>query len=187
MSRTNKIQRPTVQTVVVSSTAAIATTAENIVGTGNAYNIANGQIGVVSASNENSRPHGYKIAAGDVTGVNSIEIVQGTPLSNNMSAAHTMNAGNRALVRTDKIDISNVRKVACKKPEIGTYEVQRLTFNGTPADDTLYRAKLKLFSVNFDNTHGVLPKTLAASHGTSTGDSVSKVLHNIALTPHFIQ
>lgn len=178
MSRKN-ITRQRVTTVVAGAST-IATTGASIVGTGKAYNISNGQLSVLAAGTENTNPDMWKIqsGAGDINGTNTIYLAQGTPLSSNMSMEHTMLVGDRSLVKTDKIPLNGVRIVSCKKPELGVYEVEREVLSSVTAN-TLYKASVRLKSVNFDATQGVNTRKIVAAYNSGASGTVNTVLHNL--------
>jgi hypothetical protein len=185
MSRKNTT-RQTVQTLVVGNTASIATISESLVGSGDAYNITAGQITVLAAGPDGTRPDLYKISAADVTGVDTIYLAQGTDTSNTMSAEHTMKVGKRSLVKTDKIKLSKVRYVASRKPELGTYQVEKLVLNGAAVDEALYTAKLNLRSTQFNHTHNSdNGKWLAASHGTGLSATAAEIYNGVGTKLNF--
>ena len=88
----------------------------NLAGSGTALNIASGQLGSVSHDPYGTRLPGAMLQAADTyTDVTSLELVQGTPNSANITNVHPMGIGHKSVVRSPRIDAKEVQTVACTK------------------------------------------------------------------------
>jgi hypothetical protein len=149
MKKGNKKEVCTI--LVESGNLALASGSLNTTGT--AFNIASGQLGVLSEDSNGSVGLGDFIpAATTSTQVNAIRVVQGTPASNNLYNADLFEVGNKALVSSDiikKDSIYSFTSLKLRAPRYSAFSPAGLT----PAivkSNTTYKAYVTIDSVRND-------------------------------------
>jgi hypothetical protein len=137
------------QLVVLSGDQALSTGA--LVDGTTAFNIADGQAGVLSWDFDGSTSLGNFITAGETASqVKAVKLLQGTPKSSSIHTADSFEVGDKAKVESGIIYRENVRSVTTTLPRQGRYGAQALTDLATPLDNTEYGLNVYLNSVRND-------------------------------------
>lgn len=125
--RNNRFQAP-VETILVGSVDTILPGSGPLVGTGNSLlNLTDGALGLVS-KDMTSPTEGYNdyINTSNVSAVNikSVELIQGTPNSTNLSLVNPFDVNDRAFIGSGDIHADKVVSVETTKYDIGQYSAQ---------------------------------------------------------------
>lgn len=119
--------------LVASANSALVTTGALVDTTGNAFNIANGQLGVVSVEHGHTVAYGNFLAAGNtVAQAPVIQIVQGTPYSSDTTQVGEYGLNHKAVVRSAIIDGRNKVTLSARvaqQPTNDTWVLGNLTGN----------------------------------------------------------
>lgn len=149
MKKTNKREVTTI--LVESGNAALASGTLN--GTGTAFNIASGQLGVVSEDYNGTVAQNTFIGSGVTANqVNAIRVVQGTPASASLYTADLFEIANKPLVASDVIKKESIYSFTALKLRAARYS-SFATSGLLPASvksNTTYKAYLTIDSVRND-------------------------------------
>lgn len=172
MSNQNQIAIPVF--LVAGGNVATPTAGESYLGSGNAFNIADRQLGVVN-------PTGTYIANGDTPADEPrIAIIQGTPNSTNLSNVSVMGQGDKGIVKSPFLTKNNVKHVASNNYQLGRYELDYITGVGTPVANERYALNVTLRRGRTDITHGDLGEVLSVETTYTSGDA-SALLQDLAM------
>lgn len=141
----------------------------DMVGSGTALNLADGQLGVISTDHEGTVAYGRFIPAG-TTGVqvDSIKVVQGTPNSSATYRANAFSNNDKAYVQSHKLLAGKILSVATKKYEVDAYNMFRIKTLTSVAVDTTYKATLNFGGARKDITYNFNGDVVSATVTTPT-------------------
>lgn len=147
----------------------------NLVGTGDAFAIADKQLGIIASGNDNHdasiRDNDF-ISAGDTpTTIPAIKLVQGTPYSTSLSSISAFGHTHKAVVKSAPITKANLKSVATYKYELPRYEIDYLTAVGDPVAGKRYALTVTLESPRTDITHGMNREVLQSSVTIPSGSA----------------
>jgi len=151
--RSNKVQSFMEDILVTTGNQALTTGdgSRNLASTGNAANIASGQLGVLSADPTGLETTGKFITAGRTAlQVKAVKVLQGTPKSSDLRSVSVFGDGDPALVQTDVIEADKVISVTTTKFNPGTRQMQLLTGFSTPEANTTYKTGVTIQSAKND-------------------------------------
>jgi hypothetical protein len=151
--RSNKVQSFMEDILVATGNQALTTGdgSRNLASTGNAANIASGQLGVLSADPTGSETTGKFITAGRTAlQVKAVKVLQGTPKSSDLRSVSVFGDGDPAMVQSDVIEADKVISVTTTKFNPGTRQMQLLTGFSTPEANTAYKAGVTIQSAKND-------------------------------------
>lgn len=145
----------------------------NMVGSGNAFAIADKQLGVIAGdSNAVNIRHNDYISAGDtVTTVPTIQIVQGTPNSTQLDKVSAFGDGHKAVVKSAPITKDNLLSVTTTTYQLPRYQMDYFTGVGDPVVGERYALTVQLESPRTDVTHGMNREKLQVSVEIPTGSN----------------
>ncbi len=156
-----------------------------LVAAGNALNIADGQLAVMSEEHGGTVAHGELIVAGTTsTQVSRVSVIQGTPNSTQINKVSAFGNNHKAFVKSQVIERDKVRSVATTLYAVPTYSARVARGLSGVVVDTRYKMQIGLegvrtdlvFNVNRDNTTVVQDTPAAAP--TNINDYL---LQNMAL------
>lgn len=172
LKRTNKTQAP--MEVIMVGTANTALASGNLVSSSTAYNIASGQLGVLSWDFEGTKTVGQFITASDdAADVAAIKIIQGTPASANIHTADVFEIGDSARVESGIIHRDKIRSVASMTYKTPVYSAHAVTDVPTITASTEYGTYVYLNSVRNDRDWS--DNDEVAQHVVTTPASVSGI------------
>ncbi len=181
--KTNQV--PMEQILVVKGDVASPTGA--LVNTTTALNIGDGVVGTISWDFGGTKTIGNFITSSDDSNeVQAIKVVQGTPNSANITAVSPWEVADPGFVESGIIRKDMIRSVASKKARFGKVGAQSFEGFGTFADNTEYKAYLRLLSVRKDRFFGdndeVISAIVPATNFTALGtaNKTDYVLTNLA-------
>lgn len=151
--RTNKSQSSMDTILVGSANSALATGA--LVNGTTAFNIANGQLGLLSWDHEGTVALGSFVDNGnaDVAKVAAVKLVQGTPLSGSTHTVEAWEVQDQGLVSSGIIHRDNIRSVSTSPFRVPNYAaVAAVDFPAFAANKT-YKAYGHLYSVRKDRDY----------------------------------
>lgn len=156
---------------------------ESLAGSGDAFAIADRQLGVVHSGHDGVRPDNYFISSGDtVADAPVINIVQGTPNSNSLSEVSAFGHTHKAVVKSAGLSKANVLSVATNPFELGRYEMSLITGVGTPVVGQRYALTVTIDGPRTNITHGESRETLQVSLEIPTGsNTVTYLLEQLAI------
>lgn len=170
--RSNKVQSFMEDILVATGNQALTTGdgSRNLAGTGNAANIASGQLGVLSADPTGSETTGKFITAGRTAlQVKAVKVLQGTPKSTDLRAVSAFGDGDPAVVQTDVIEADKVISVTTTLYDPGTRQIQYLTGFTAPDTNTTYKAGVTIQSAKNDIEYSQHKRnTVTTSYTTPT-------------------
>ena len=187
MSKIKRDNRNSIPELLVGYTNTALVSAGALVGTGTALNITNGALGLVSWDFNGSEPMGDFMQAGDAATVEYVKIVQGTPLSANLSKVQAWETADLAYVSSDIIARRQVRSFTAKQFKAAQLGAHAFGGFNTPANETLYKAYAFLDSVRMDRDYGdndnVVASTFTTPNYTTLGtvDPLDHLLQNFAV------
>lgn len=185
MQRTNKFQASMVKYLVGSGNQVLPSGGA-LVGTGTSMNIADGQLGVISADHSGTVSYGRFIPASTTTAnVNAIKIVQGTPNSNKTYNVNPFNVGDKAYVESGVIKADKVLSVATRKYAPGRYAMYLIKTLAGSAVSTQYKMNLTLESVRSDITNNMNRENFSATVETAATAPTNQndyILQTLALS-----
>jgi len=147
MKRNNKYLFPQKRLLVAKGNQNLAT--GSFAGTtANQVTPDDGQLMVTDSNLANA------ITAGDtISDVPAIKVVQGTPLSKNLSQVNPFGLTFPAVYESTILRGGRITMVSTTKPEVGRYHVQKWTITNTPVIDEDYRAHLVLQGPDYDRLY----------------------------------
>lgn len=173
------------QVFLVGSGNQALTVSGDVEGAGNSLNIADGQLGVVSADHAGTIAHGNFIPAGTTsTQVEAIQVVQGTPNSTQINLVSAFGHNDKALVKSHTIVRDKIRSVSTLKYAPAAYAARVIRGVSGVADETRYTMTINLEGVRTDLVFGMnrdnltFTQTTPASTPTNVNDYL---LQNLAL------
>lgn len=185
--RSNKVQSFMEDILVATGNQALTTGdgSRNLAGTGNAANIAAGQLGVLSADPTGSETTGKFITAGRTAlQVKAIKLLQGTPKSSDLRSVSVFGDGDPAVVQSDVIEADKVVSVTTTLFNPGTRQIQYLTGFSTPEANTTYKAGVTIQSAKNDIEYSQHKRnTVTTSYTTpiSATNMLDAYLQNIGI------
>ena len=156
---TNRSLQPKSETIIVASAnSALATSGVLVPATGNALNLADGQIAVVSDSRGANVPKGTFLDAGDlVADAPVVRIVQGTPNSSDLrKVGNFSQTGHKAFVESAPIDGKNTLSFTGKiaaLPSFNTHVIGDAAANAgaiTVLDEQVYELNVGFVGTRHD-------------------------------------
>jgi len=179
-------QVPMEQILVVKGDVASPT--GNLVNTTTALNIGDGVVGTLCWDFASStKSLGAFIASTDDSNeVQAVKVVQGTPNSANITAVSPWEVSDPGFVESGIIRKDMIRSVTSKKARLAKCGAQSFESFGTFADNTEYKAFLRLLSVRKDRDFGdndeVVSAIVPATNFTALGitQKTDYVLTNLA-------
>lgn len=120
-----------------------------------AYNLTNGQLGVLSADGDSTLGFGTFLGASvAATDVGIIKVVQGTPKSNSRNTVSAFGYGDRAILKSDPIPADKIISVSTIKPVLPAYQFALAQGFTAPTTDKNYEYGVIVQSDKRDITHG---------------------------------
>jgi hypothetical protein len=181
--RRNKNVTSPVETILVGTgNQALATATNALAGSGSALNIADGQLGVLSADHKGTETFGHFITAGRTAiQVGAIQVAQGTPKSNAIQTVNAWKYDHPAVVTSGIIEPDKIISVSSSRFALGRLNIRRVQ-TGTPVADTEYGAFVTLRSVRRDRMFNKADDVIIASAITpgAATDMKDWLLQNIA-------
>jgi hypothetical protein len=157
--------------------------------TGTAFNIVDGQIGVVSEDANGTIARNTFITAGTTSAnVNAVRIVQGTPASEDLYNTDIFEIGAPALIKSDVIYKDSIRSFTALKfrvPRFAAFSPAGLVATSV-VSNTTYKAYVTLDSVRNDRDFGdvtdVLPVTFTTKNVSTitAANRLDYLVNNIA-------
>jgi len=185
LKRSNRSQAPMETFLVGSGNQAIVVSGD-MVTAGTALNIADGQIGILSADINGTVKPGKFIPAGTTAAnVKAIEIVQGTPLSADTTQVDAFGVSHRAIVRSGALVKDKIRSVSTIKFELPRYDIWYISGVSGITASTKYYANITLEGERIDTTHGMnreVIREVVQTPATLPTDAVDFVLQNLGLS-----
>lgn len=162
MKRTNKTMTTD---VILVATGDKALPTGTLVTTTTAYNLTDGQIGVLSYDpNSTVRPLGNYLQSGDDSNeVSQIKLLQGTPKSTQTQKVSKWEEGDLDRVESCIISKNNILSVAVKKADFGQWGAACVSGFQTPQDGVIYGAYFNIDSFRIDREYRMNDKTQFAS------------------------
>lgn len=147
-------QNGNMETILVASgNQALATGA--LVTNSTAYNLASGQLGVLSWDHEGNTTLGNFLTAGDtVTDVDAIKVLQGTPNSTSTNKVNYFEVNDQDRVESGIIRRDSIRSVTAITPKVAHYSAHALVDLPTPTSNTEYLSYTSLDGVKEDRNYG---------------------------------
>jgi hypothetical protein len=184
MKRTNRSQAP-METFLVGKSNQALVVSGDLVTAGTSLNIADGQLGVLSADpNGTVKPGKFIPAATTAANVKAIEIIQGTPNSSQTTEVNAFGIGHKAYVRSGVIAKDKIRSVSTLVYQHPRYSIWYLSGVSALAANTSYYATITLEGERIDTTHGMNREVIRQSvktPATLPTDAADFVLQNLAL------
>lgn len=158
--RTNRRE---MQDILVGTVSTLPT--GSLLTSGNAANIANGQLGIVSVDPGGTEPAGDFVAAGVTQAqVNQIKVVQGTGNSGNLSNVNVFEVGEPAVVESGVIKAGQIRRVKSSLPQPGNLSAVLYTGFSAPTDEAEYGVYVTVNSRRNDVYFGDAGNTVSVSY-----------------------
>ncbi len=159
--RTNKVS---LEDTVLVARGDQALPTGSLVTTTTAFNLANGQVGVMSYDpNSTVKPLGQYLVAGDDSAeVQAIKVVCGTPKSGATQTVSLWEDGDLAKQESGIIRRGQIDFVSVKKASFGKYGAQSVSNFPQPADNGEYGIYLTLDSARTDKAYGMNNDTYTA-------------------------
>ena len=184
MYRSNRSQAP-METFLVSKSNQSIVVSGDMNTAGTSLNIADGQLGVLSADpNGTVKPGNFIPAGTTAANVKAIEIVQGTPNSSQTTEVNAFGIGHKAVVKSGAIKKDKIRSVATYKYEHPRYSIWYLTGVSGLAASKNYYLTITMEGERIDTTHGMNREVIRNSvkmPATLPTDSDDFLLQNLAL------
>jgi hypothetical protein len=180
--RTNK---PYTEYFIVGTGDQAVKTTGNINTTGNAVNIAAGQIGIIAARNFGTYSAGDFIAAGDdITDIPEVKIVQGTANSADTSGLLGWFNEIPAFVETPVIKANSIQSFSSRLAPVDTYSSVEIAGFDDPEDETRYVLNMSQRSVRKDRDYGANVDQMSIDYITGDltgiGDPKDFLIQNLA-------
>ena len=161
-----------------------------LVTAGNAHNIANGQLGVLSWDHQGTRPLGEFIVAGEtVANAKAVKLIQGTGKSNDLRNVDMFELGEKDKVESGIIFGKNVRSVSAAKYDVGNLSARAFHNFNDAESETEYGAYIRLLSQRrdqeYDHAEDVIfvgfetPNYTALSTAEPTDHLLQNFIYNI--------
>lgn len=153
MRRTNRTQIPQTSILVGDGNQSLVASGAPTVG--NAMNIANLQLGVLSADPSGTVAAGRYIPAGTTAAnVRSIQVAQGTPFSATPQLASPFGHTHKPIVKSVALRAGFIRSVATYKYELPRYDLVYITGLSGLAVSTRYTLNVTIEGRRTDISHG---------------------------------
>lgn len=169
MKRTNKLPMDTIMVARCPGATDLALATGNLLGSGNATTLSNGEIGVMSYDFEGTVGMGSFLTAGVTAAqVKAIQVVQGTAASANLATADPWQVGSQPYLSSGIIRRDKVRSIRSQKARPAIYGTTLITdlAASVPADLTEYRLYIKLDSQRNDRDYSNNSNIVNAAYTT---------------------
>lgn len=185
--KTNKL--PMIDYLVVTGDQALAS--GSLVTAGTNFNIANGQLGLLSWDATSSvKARGTFLASGDDSSeVQAVRLVVGTPVSANTQLADVWGVSDSALIHSGVIYKNSITSIAVKKAVLPVFGAQAITNFTAPVNNVQYDLYVKLDSVRYDREYSTMNDNVIHASAPvvnftalSTTSPLDYVLENLAYT-----
>ncbi|RMG73530.1 MAG: hypothetical protein D6711_10725 [Chloroflexi bacterium] len=114
----------------------------------NQINLADGQLGVLDFDKT-----GFVSGSITVQNYPSIYVVQGTPMSDKLSQVDRFGFTFPAYYESTLLEGGSVTMVSTTKPEVGRYNVRKMTITDTPLTDTAYHLHITLRNADINRVY----------------------------------
>ena len=133
------VYTPMVDLFVADNDAALRTTGE-MVGTGTALNLTDGQLGLVSKAESGAVNRGAYVDAtnSDPAAVDTIQVVRGTPNSANLANVNAFNVNDKAFLGSNQLRATNIISVTADKFFPGQRQLAYFAGVSTPTASESY-------------------------------------------------
>lgn len=185
--RNNKVQA-FIEDILVGTGNQALTTGDGsrfLAGSGNALNIASGQLGVLSADITGSETPGKFITAGRTSlQVKAVKVLQGTPKSTAINTVSRFGDGDPAFLESGVIEADKVISVTTNLYNPGIRKMQYLTAFTAPVASTTYKAGLTIQSAKNDIEYSLMKRETVTTSYTTPASATSLTdayLQNVAI------
>ncbi len=185
MRKRNSSYQAKVKTFHVGTGNQAVVPSSDYLSSGSALNIADGQLGVLSADLDGTIKPGAFVSAGTTaTKVKAVQIVQGTPYSANTTQVSPFGHTHKASVLSGVIRAGKIKSVSTTKYALPKYQMYYIRSVSGLAVSTRYELNVTLESVRGDVVNGMNREvlssvvTMPSSAPTSAADYL---LQNLAL------
>ncbi|GIV86026.1 MAG: hypothetical protein KatS3mg054_0055 [Chloroflexus sp.] len=171
--------------VILTGTQNMALASGNWMSSPSSLNIADGQLGVISADPDGTVvPKNFLGAGVTINDVRMIQIVRGTPASQNLSMVNPYNYPYGSVLATQYIDGERIEEVHTVLPTVGRHDLTLIGTVGAVAAATNYRLNIVIESVDVDvqyapSRRNILPFTYTTP-ATLPAQPVDLLLQNLA-------
>lgn len=189
--KTNKTQAPMTTYLVGDGNQSLVASGD-VVGSGSSLNIAESQLGVVSADHDGTVKPGAFIPAGTLASdVNAVQIIQGTPYSSQTTLVSAFGHTHKAKVESGILRAGKIRSVSTDLPALPQYQmiylrsVSGLALSTTSPDYTSrYHLKMTIEGQRNDIVFGMNREVISSVMEMPTSaptNSADLVLQSLAL------
>ena len=153
------VYTPMVDLFVADSNTALRTTG-NLVGTGTALNLNDGQLGLVSRDVSGAVVNGAFVDAtnSDPAAVDTIQVVRGTPNSSNLANVSAFNVNDKAFLGSNQLRATNIVSVTADKYFPGQRQLAFYSGVSTPTASESYVMGVTLENDKRDLEFGLMKR-----------------------------